>query len=179
MSDFCLSFMMCMYLLQSSQEMVGVMGVVWNSLLWDTSLYLHKNTCKIQSTPHLTLCKWWMDSTDVVTLRTERNLSKVRRPRWWAWNVRVWCPDKLWTNNHCSSSNTCFDCGINYKTLWERQRDREREWSRSSSGSLGCKGAGWWAGTKQHQLRMSVPFQPMNSHLPTQKKLGKFLKSTT
>ncbi len=150
MSDFCLSFMMCMYLLHSSQEMVSVVGVVWNSLLWDTSLYLHKNMCKIQSTPHLTLCKWWMDSTDAVTLiRTDWNLSKVRRPRWWAWNVRVWCPDKLWANNHCSSSNTCF--ALRHKLqnpLGERDRDRDREWSRSSSGSLGCKGAGWWAGTQ-------------------------------
>jgi hypothetical protein len=118
---------MCMYLLHSSQEMVGVVGVVWNSLLWDTSLYLHKNTCKIQSTPQLTLCKWWMDRTDAVTLRTDWNLSKVRRPRWWAWNVRVWCPDKQWANNYCSSSNTCFACGINYKTLWERETRRETE----------------------------------------------------
>ncbi len=106
-------------LLHSSQEMVGVVGVVWNSLLWDT--YLHKNSCKIQSTPHLTLCKWWMDSTDAVTVRTDWNLSKVRRPRWWAWNVRVWCPDKLWANNHCSSSNRSLRHKLQ-NPLGERER---------------------------------------------------------
>jgi hypothetical protein len=47
-----------MYLLQSSQEMVGVVGVVWNSLLWDTSLYLHTARSSQQHTWHYANGEW-------------------------------------------------------------------------------------------------------------------------